>query len=104
MKRKKVYISGRMTGVTPEESQAQFQAAEDYLREQGYEPVNPWKLAQVRSYIGWGRHIIDDLCELQRCDSIYLLKGWNYSNGANIERLFAKGEGIPEYPLMRKRQ
>lgn len=101
MKRKRVYISGRMSGVDPAESQAKFKEAESYLRKRGFEPVNPWTLAQFRSFIGWGRHLIADLDALHDCDSIYLLPGWEQSQGANIEWLFAQGVGIPEYPLMR---
>lgn len=90
-----------MSGVNPDQSQAQFKEAERYLRKRGFEPVNPWTLAQFRSFIGWGHHLIADLSVLLNSDSIYLLPGWEQSQGANIEWLFAQGMGIPEYPLIK---
>lgn len=102
MRPKRVYISGRIKGIEPAESQRRFNEAEAYLNSMGYEAVNPWALAAQRGHQDWGRHVIGDLRELRRCDSIYMLEGWNFSTGANIEWLFARGEGIPEYPLMRQ--
>ena len=102
---KRVYISGRIKGLDPVEVERKFNAAEEYLTALGYQAINPYELAKHRegSHWTWGSHIIADLRVLQHCDSIYLLDNWSSSNGANIEWLFARGEGIPEYPLMSKR-
>lgn len=34
------------------------------------------------------------LCELMKCDAIYLLKGWERSKGACLEKHYAKVIGL----------
>lgn len=89
--KKKVYIGGKMTGLTDEESQALFARAEELLKAQGYEVVNPWKIEVPKHYSG---QLLRSLGELAKCDAIYLLDNWTSSNGANCEYWFAKGMGI----------
>ena len=100
---KKVYISGRIKGLDPAEVERKFREAEEYLLARGYKVINPLKFSKGRVDPRWGSHIIADLKQLQNCDSIYLLDNWAGSLGANIEWLFAQGEGIPEYPFMSTR-
>ena len=90
-KKKKVYIGGKMTGLTEEESKALFARAEELLKAQGYEVVNPWKIEVPKHYSG---QLLRSLEELAKCDAIYLLDNWTSSNGANCEYWFAKGMGI----------
>lgn len=89
--KKKVYIGGKMTGLTEEESKALFARAEELLKAQGYEVVNPWKIEVPKHYSG---QLLRSLEELAKCDAIYLLDNWTSSNGANCEYWFAKGMGI----------
>lgn len=90
-KKRKVYIGGKMTGLTEEESKALFARAEELLKAQGYEVVNPWKIEVPKHYSG---QLLRSLEELAKCDAIYLLDNWTSSNGANCEYWFAKGMGI----------
>ena len=90
-KKKKVYIGGKMTGLSKEESQDLFNRAETALKAQGYEVVNPWKIEVPKHYSG---QLLRSLEELAKCDAIYLLDNWTTSNGANCEYWFAKGMGI----------
>lgn len=41
MQKKKIYISGQISGLTPEEYRANFLAAARLLHAQGYDVVNP---------------------------------------------------------------
>ena len=77
--------------MTEEESKALFARAEELLKAQGYEVVNPWKIEVPKHYSG---QLLRSLEELAKCDAIYLLDNWTSSNGANCEYWFAKGMGI----------
>ncbi len=79
----KVYISGPMTGVKDYNRQA-FKAAEEKIKAMGYEVVNPCKLDHSGNG-KWEEYMRTDIKALMDCDAIYMLKGWEDSNGAIIE-------------------
>ena len=80
----KIYISGPMTGYKNHNIEA-FKRAEKYLREifPDAEIVNP---ADNQGKCNtWVEYMKLDIKQLLECDSIYMLLGWNASNGANLE-------------------
>lgn len=90
--KKKVYLSGRMSGLEEEEFKAIFKKAEMELIERGYEVINPCEIDYaVEGYAG---QLLSALGELAKCDAIYMLNNWKESNGARCEYWFAKGMGI----------
>ena len=84
----KVYISGAITGT--DDYMERFAKAEKELTEQGYSVVNPAKVnAQLPEDTTYEQYMKMSFCMLDMCDSIYMLKGWKKSCGANREYVYA---------------
>lgn len=109
MKKRKVYISGQITGLSREQYLAQFSFAEKLLTEQGYEVVNPTKFFICRHLlayriVGYVGVLLYDLWRLSQCDMIYKCPGWKQSRGANIESCWAYHMNISLlFPKMREK-
>jgi hypothetical protein len=84
----KTYISGPMRGY-PKLNFPAFNKATEKLRNDGIDVVNPVELNPDPNadYLECMRIDIKALCD---CDGIYLLKGWEYSEGANAEYQVAR--------------
>ena len=89
----KVYISGPIT--KDKGYYQKFLNAESHLRAQGLETVNPARVGRLlpKSFTH-GDYMDVDYILLQKCDCIYMLKGWNASIGAKNELSYAKEHGI----------
>lgn len=86
----KVYIAGPMTGI-PEYNRPAFHKVAAQLTEQGHVALNPSILPDGLSKAAY----MDICCAMVRCaDGVYMLEGWEKSEGALIEYALAKTAGL----------
>ena len=95
--KKKVYIAGQISD-NPN-FRKEFATAEKKLQELGYEPVNPAKYEPPN--MPYKYYISRGIIMLSGCDKIYMLKGWQRSPGATLEKHFAETVGIEVMPWTR---
>lgn len=93
MNRKKIYISGAISGLPENEVAEKFERVSLKLSKLGFSPVVPLEngLPKDASY---EEHILRDLEMLSECDFIYFCSDWERSNGCRIEYYFARATGI----------
>lgn len=84
----KVYISGKMGGIPEGRIAKRFKEAANYLRNEGFVPVNPAVMLNNPG-LEYDDYIKIDLKMLSICDAIYLLRGWENSPGSKEELKFA---------------
>ena len=80
----KVYISGKISETNIEDTRADFEIIEQRIRREGHEVVNPFKIKYSKK-TPLEYYMRANIIEMMKCDSIYLVKGWQYSKGAKIE-------------------
>lgn len=82
----RVYISGAITG--DPQALEKFTKAEAWLRELGFDVVNPLSIPGPipRS---WTDYMRLDIKALLDCDAIVSLDGWQKSRGGRLERMIA---------------
>lgn len=97
MKRKTVYISGKISGLPEREYMALFRSAEVKLKAQGFSVFNPTDT----SWTKWFRErqspyaeiLWHDLRKVMECDAIYMLDNFLESKGAKAEFAYAIATG-----------
>ena len=109
MSKRRIYISGPMTGIEPREYRRRFREAESILRRHGYGCINPcrvwscrfpWLYRLMNALLGKRLAYAIVLCYdllllMTRADGIAMLPGWEQSRGARIENYTAR-----HFPMM----
>ena len=90
----KLYISGAISGRPFAEVEKQFAEAEERVINWQYVAINPLKNGLPKDS-RWHEHMMADLAMLLTCGAIYMLEGWEKSDGAKIEHTFAIKMDIP---------
>lgn len=85
---KRIYISGKITGLDIEVAKQLFDNATEKLALEGYRVVNPMALNHDHD-LTWESYMRVDLMALLQCNHIYMLKNWRSSKGAIIEHQLA---------------
>lgn len=84
----KVYISGKISGTT--DYLERFEKAEMELKSMGWDVINP---AKINSFLPtdttWEEYMEIDYKLMDICNTIYMLKDWESSKGANAELEYA---------------
>ncbi len=88
----KIYISGPISS-NPYYKE-HFAKAEKYLRDLGYQTVNPVTETKAGSGATYKEFIDDDLRLLAECEGIFMMKNWQRSSGARLEHQYAKTTGM----------
>lgn len=89
----KLYLSGPMTG-RPDHNREAFYAAEEKLRDCGYDVVNPAR-AEFGPDADWITYMRAAMRQIADVDAIAQLDGWTESHGARLEASWAASLGIP---------
>lgn len=108
---KKVYITGKISGLSENEYRQNFQEAADLLKTNGFMPVNPLEVSAAcgneetcgsdltfndGSYQHtWHCYLKADLIEMLQCDAVLKLDNAMDSKGAMLEIGLAIKVGIP---------
>lgn len=100
----KIYISGAVTGT--DDYLERFARAEEQLKAQGFEVVNPAKInALLPRSTSYGKYMDMSRLMLSFCRSIYMLNDWQNSRGAKQEfawsvmdekKIYFEKDGLPE--------
>lgn len=93
----RIYIAGPMTGHALY-NYPTFMAAEAWLRDAGYDVINPARNG-LPSDAPWPQHMRRDLALLLTCGRLALLPGWEASRGATLERDIAERLGMRVRPI-----
>ena len=91
----KIYIAGKIGGLTEEEYTKNFEEAEKYIDSKlfQYISVSPLRLPHNHDR-SWQSYMKEDIAALVKCDTVFALRNWRESPGATIEINLAISLGI----------
>lgn len=92
VKNMKLYISGKISGTDLTHTRKRFSDVADKLQSLGHEVTNPL-CNGLSEHDPWEDHIAKDIINLIDCEGIYMLQGWEESQGARIEYAVANKLG-----------
>lgn len=95
------YLAGPMKGI-PEYNLPAFRYYGDELNEIGYKVLSPLTIFGGATDLDMEKYLRGELAALLKSDVMFVLEGWEYSNGTNFEILNALAIGLkvwtyPEY-------
>lgn len=99
----KIYIAGPISGTTDYEER--FEEAERAIQRKGHEAINPVHIRSVIETVGAHAIRYDKLMNICKalvdaCDAIYMMPGWQRSNGARQEHDEAVNHGLKFFASM----
>jgi len=89
-----IYLSGPMTGL-PDYNRPAFDKVAKELRAQGKSVFNPADIGPKENIMPRAWYMRKDLEGLMKSDSVYVLPGWDTSEGAKLEVAIARELELP---------
>lgn len=93
MEKKKIYLSGPISGFVLEERIWTFTHVAEMVEKWGHHAVNPFDNGLPHD-AGYGDHMKADMKMLLECDGILMLPDWQQSAGAQLELRVAMACGL----------
>lgn len=91
-KKQRCYLSGPISGGDLVERRKSFKAAQVMLEHAGYEVVNPMENG-LPEEASTNQHMRRDIQLLTECDTVFMMDGWNHSQGCYTEFMVATAIG-----------
>lgn len=88
-----IYISGAITNIGVQKASAIFNRKEIELHDKGYAVINPCRTSSTLPELDHDGYMVVSMAMLSLCDTIYMLKGWEKSDGAKEELQYALEHG-----------
>lgn len=84
-----IYISGPITGRTPEECEMKFNKAKRDIEKKGHIAISPWDIGKLLPVtFEHNDYMTVDLAIINKCDAVYFMNDWMLSDGCIVERKF----------------
>ncbi len=96
MRKKRIYIAGKVTGESHIECAVNFSRAVNYLRGYGFLPINPLEVVNDWN-CPWEKAMRLTIAEMMKADAVLMLDNWTNSTGASIELELATNLKIPVF-------
>lgn len=93
---KTLYVAGPMTGY-PDYNYKAFDEAERWLRDHGYEVLNP--TSNKPDDPTWDNYMRASIVQVTQADGIAVLRNWQGSAGAVLEVQIAQALRVPVLPV-----
>ena len=99
-----IYVAGPYTAASKAAIDANIRRAEaaaiELLRA-GYAVLCPHKnTAHLDNVMPWEDFMEMSMTQIERCDAVLFIEGWEHSRGCCMERDFCMNEGIPFFDSM----
>lgn len=93
----RIYLSGPITGKTPEEAKDNFLKWETKVNAMGHTALNPERMGAIIPGATWDEYIELDICLMKLANGVLMLPGWEHSEGAKKEHEEAVQNGMKIY-------
>lgn len=92
MNKRKCYVSGPISGKDLDERRKAFKDAQVMLEAAGYDVVNPMENG-LPGESSTNQHMRRDIQLLTECNTVFMMDGWNHSQGCYTEFMVATAIG-----------